>query len=84
MERNINNITCDTPFLSPVTKIVQKKYENWSLERRPAADVLAEMVEIFKGCTIQSDKQVDKTIDSEERVDARNCLETIRPNRLMQ
>ena len=28
----------------------------------------------FKGCTIQSDKQVDKIIDSEEHVDARNWL----------
>ena len=32
------------------------------------------MVEIFKGCTIQSDEQVDKIIDSEEHVDARNWL----------
>ena len=30
MERNINNITCDTSFQSPVTKNVQKKYANWS------------------------------------------------------
>ena len=32
------------------------------------------MVEIFKGFTIQSDKQVDQIIDSEEHVDARNWL----------
>ena len=32
------------------------------------------MVENFKGCTIQSDEQVDKIIDSEEHVDARNWL----------
>ena len=32
------------------------------------------MVEIFKGCTIQSDEQVDQIIDSEEHVDARNWL----------
>ena len=32
------------------------------------------MVKEFKGCTIQSDKQVDTTIDSEEYVDARNWL----------
>ena len=71
IERNINNVTCDTPFQSPVTKSVQKKDASWSLERRLAAGVLAEIVEIFKGCTIQSDKQVDEIIDSEEHVDAR-------------
>ena len=32
------------------------------------------MVEIFKGCTIQSDKQVDTVIDSKEHVDERNWL----------
>ena len=32
------------------------------------------MVKDFKGCTIQSGKQVDKIIDSEEHVDARNWL----------
>ena len=72
--RNINNITCDTPFQSPVTKNVQKKDANWSLKRRLASDVLAEMVENSKGCTIQSDEQVDTIIDSEEHVDARNWL----------
>ena len=56
IERNINNITCDTSFQSPVTKIVQKKDASWSLERRLAAGVLEEMVENFKGCSIQSDK----------------------------
>ena len=40
-ERNINNIPCDTPFQSPVTKNVQNKDTNWSLERRLAAGVLA-------------------------------------------
>ena len=52
----------------------QKKYANWSLERRLASGVLEEMVKEFKGFTIQSDKQVDKIIDSEEHVDARNWL----------
>ena len=33
IERNINNITCDTPFQSPSTKSVQKKDASWSLER---------------------------------------------------
>ena len=74
MERNINNITCNTPFQSPITKNVQNKDANWSLERPLAAGVLAEMVENFKGCTIQSDEQVDEIIDSEEHVDARNWL----------
>ena len=32
------------------------------------------MVKEFKGCTIQSDKRVDTTINSEEHVDARNWL----------
>ena len=41
MERNINNITCDTPFQSPVTKSVKNKDASWSLERRLAAGVLA-------------------------------------------
>ena len=84
LERNINNITCDTSFESPVTMNVQKKDANWSLERRLAAAFLEEMVQEFKGCTIQSDKKVGKIIDSEEHVDARNRLKTIPPNRLMQ
>ena len=74
IERNINNITCDTSFESPVTMNLQKKDANFSLERRLAAGVLAEIVENFKGCTIQSDKQVDKIIDFKEHVDARNWL----------
>ena len=32
------------------------------------------MVKEFKVCTIQSDEQVDTTIDSEEHVDVRNWL----------
>ena len=72
IERNKNNVTCDTPFQSPVTKIVQKKDASWSLERRLAAGVLEEMVENFKGCSIQSDEQVDEIVNSKEQVDARN------------
>ena len=53
---------------------VQKKDSNLSLERRLAAGILAEMVENFKGYTIQSDERVDKIIDSEEHVDASNWL----------
>ena len=48
MERNINNITCDTPFQSPVTNNVQKKNANRSLERQLTAGIMAEMVEISK------------------------------------
>ena len=72
IKRNINNITCNTSFDSPVTMNVQKKNANWSLERRLDAGILEEMVEEFKGCTIQTDKQVDTTIDSKEHADARN------------
>ena len=44
IERNINNITCHTPLQSPVTKNVQNKDTNWSLERRLAPGVLDKMV----------------------------------------
>ena len=71
---NINNITCDTSFQSPVTKNVQRKDENWPLKRRLAAGVLDEMVKEFNERTIQSDEQADTIIDSEEHVDARNWL----------
>ena len=74
MERKINNITCDTSFQSPVAKSVQKEYASWSLERQLAAGIMAETVENFKGCSIQSDKQVDEIVDSKEQVDARNRL----------
>ena len=74
MERYINNITCDTPFQSPGTKSVQKKDASWSLKRRLAAGVQAEMVKNFKGCSIQSDEQVDDISDPKEQLDARNWL----------
>ena len=74
IERNINNITCNTSFKSPVTKNVQKKDENESLERQLAAGFLEKMVKEFNECTIQSDEQVDTIIDSEEHVDAKNWL----------
>ena len=44
VECNIHNVTCNTPFQSPVTKSVQEKDASWSLERRFAAGVLAIMV----------------------------------------
>ena len=74
IERNINNVTCNTPFQSPFIKSVQKKDASWSLERRLASGVLQEMDENYKGCSIQSDEQVDEIIDSDEHVDARNWL----------
>ena len=74
MKRNINKITCYTSFQSPVTKNVQKKDASWSLERKLSAGVLAELVENFKGCSIQLEEQVDKIVDSKEQVDVRNWL----------
>ena len=83
IECNINNITCDTSFQSPVAMNVQTKDANWSLERRLATGVLAEIVENFKGyiqSTISdsehndSDKQVNKIYDSDKQVDARTWL----------
>ena len=56
MERNINIITCDSSFQSPVTKNVKNRDSSWLLERRLAAGIQAEMVENFKGYTIKSDK----------------------------
>ena len=40
IKRNINNITCDTPFQSQVTKSVQKKDANCSLVRQLTSGVL--------------------------------------------
>ena len=60
--------------------------EGWKFVIREtrASGAMAEMVENFKGCTIQStisnsahinsDEQVDEINDSEEQVDARNWL----------
>ena len=72
MERNINIITCDSSFQSPVTKNVKNRDSSWLLERRLAAGIQAEMVENFKGYTIKSDKQIDEIMDPKEHVDARN------------
>ena len=74
IERNINNITCNTSFQSPKAMNAQKKDANLSLERRLASGVLAEMVEIFKRCTIKSDEHVDEINDSEEHHDVRSWL----------
>ena len=79
IKRNNNIITCDTSFKYPNAMNVQKKDAKMSLERRLDSGILEEMVEIFKGYTIpstisNSEKQVDKIKDSEERVDARNWI----------
>ena len=74
IKHNINNITCNTSFQSPVTMNVQKKDATWFLERRLAAGLLDKLFKEFKGCNTQSDKQVERKIDSEEHVDAGNWL----------
>ena len=77
-ERNINNVTTDTSFQSPVTINAQKKYANVTYEGQIASGILAETIKYFKGCRIQStisdsthsnsDEQVDAISDSEEQV----------------
>ena len=94
IERNINNNTCDTPFQYPIAMNVQKKDAIFSLERRIASCIIAEIVEIFKGCTIQStisnsahsdsDKPVDKINDSEEQLDVRNWLRNDSAEQIIQ
>ena len=74
MERNINNLTCNTSFQSPVNKSVQKKDASLSLERRLVVGVLAEIVQNFIGRSILSDKQDEKIVDSKEQVGASNWL----------
>ena len=63
---------------------VQKKDIIFSLQKRLASGVLAEIFGNFKGCTVQStirnsahsdsNEQVDKIKISEEQVDAKNWL----------
>ena len=49
---NVNNITTDTSFHSPVDMNVQNKDTNISYESRLTSGILAETIENFKGCTI--------------------------------
>ena len=80
MEDNVNNITMDTLFHSPLTINVQNKYANVTSERRIAADIHAESIENFMGFMIQStisnsehsnsEELFDAVSDSEELVDA--------------
>ena len=44
------------------------------IRKTTCCKVLAEMIKIFKGCSIQSDEQVDNISNSKEQVDARNWL----------
>ena len=79
-ECNVNNVTKDTLFQSPVSINAQKKDANMTYERQIASGIIAETIEGFKGCTIQStisdsthsdsDEHVDAISDSEEQVDA--------------
>ena len=43
-ERNVNNVTTDTLFQSPVTINAQKKDANVTYERRFAPGILAETI----------------------------------------
>ena len=63
IERNINNITCDTSFSSPVTKSVQKRDASWSLERQLAAGVLFTLrtnikIVTAKDCPLRSSEKL--------------------------
>ena len=69
IKRNINNITCNTSFQSPIAMNVQKIDANLSLERRLALGVLSEMVEIFRWWTIQSTISDSAHSDSGKQVD---------------
>ena len=53
-ERNVNNVTTDIFFQSPVTVNVQNKDANGTYERQIASGIISEAIKEFKGCTIQS------------------------------
>ena len=50
---NVNNVTTDTLFQSPITINAQNKDANMTNERRIAEDIHAETIEEFKGFSIQ-------------------------------
>ena len=68
IKRKINNITCDTSLQSSVAINVHNKDTNLSLERQLASGVLAEIVEYFKECTIQSTISNSAHSDSDKHV----------------
>ena len=69
-EHNVNNVTTDTFFQSPVTINAQNKDANVTYEKRIASGILAETIKKFKGCTIQSTINNSEYYDSDEQVDA--------------
>ena len=73
IERNMNNITCNTSFPSLIAMNVQNKDTNWSLDRRLDSGVLVQST-ISNSVHIDSDKQVVEINDSEEQVDIKNWL----------
>ena len=64
----------DTSFQSPVAMNAQEKDANLSLERRLTSVILAEMIKIFKGCTIHIQSTINDSIyyDSNEQVEKTN------------
>ena len=72
---NINNITMETSFQSPVAMIAQKKYANMSLDRQLVSCILVETIKILKGCTIQSTINNYLYYHSDEQVNKINNLE---------
>ena len=78
---NVNNITMDTFVSSPVTINAHRKDANVSNERLIVSDIHAEIIQEFKGFTIQSTISDSVHSDSEELVDAiRNSEELVDPN----
>ena len=74
---NVNNVTMDTLFQSPITINAQKKYANVTNEIRIAADIHAETIKEFKGFYIQSTISNSAHSDSEELVDALSDYEEL-------
>ena len=66
IENNINKITIYTSFQSPVALNSQNKYATMSLERQLASGILAETIQNFRVCTIQSTINNSICYDSDE------------------
>ena len=69
---NVNNVTANNSFQSPVAINAQKKDTNVSYERQLDLGILAETIKEFKRCTIQSTISDSTEYDSEKQVDAIN------------
>ena len=77
-ERNVNNVTMDTLFQSPVTINTQRKDANLTNEIKIASGIHAETIKEFKGFTIQSTISDSAHSNSEELVYAvRNSEELV-------